>query len=290
MKVTFVVGPTASGKSDLALTLAEKCQGVIVNCDSVQVYAHVQIGAAKPSAEEMQRVPHFLYGHVLPPLEYTAGDYYRDFFVQMKSLEQQGTENVFVVGGTGFYFQAIEKGMYSVAKVDPELAESLRVQALTPQGLNELYQELKQFDPISTEKIHANDQYRVVRALEIIRSTGRKPSELKLEKQAAVTEFPYPLQKIGVWRERPELHARILRRVKKMLAGGLIEEVQELNKMCLDAWAPMASVGYFEVQAYLRGEIKTLSQLEEKILISTRQLAKRQVTWFKRDLAIEWRS
>ncbi len=288
MKVTFVVGATASGKSDLALTLADERQGVIVNCDSVQVYSHVQIGAAKPSQADLEKVPHYLYGHVLPPNEYTAGDYCRDFFAQMTELEVQGVEDVFVVGGTGFYFQAIEKGMYTVAKVESEISESLRLLGATGEGLEKLYCELKQFDPVSTEKIHANDQYRIIRALEIIRSTGRKPSELKQEKQSATTVFPYPLAKIGVWRERSELHERIYLRVKKMLASGLIEEVEVLNKMGLAAWAPMASVGYHEVQDYLRGEVSSLSELEEKILISTRQLAKRQITWFKRDMAIQW--
>jgi tRNA dimethylallyltransferase len=152
MKVTFVMGPTASGKSDFALTLAAERQGVIINCDSVQGYAHLQIGAAKPSPADLEKVPHYLYGHVQPPREYTAGKYCRDFFVQVKELEIQGVEEIFVVGGTGFYFQAIEKGMYTVAKAEPELAEGLRLQASTKQGLEDLYNELKLFDPASIEK------------------------------------------------------------------------------------------------------------------------------------------
>lgn len=288
MQVTFVVGPTASGKSELALKLAQERQGVIVNCDSVQVYAHVQIGAAKPSSEELQRVPHYLYGHVLPPKEYTAGDYQRDFFELLTELSKQKVPEVFVVGGTGFYFQAIEKGMYTIEKSSEGLMETLREQAAKPEGLLALYEELKTFDPASAEKIHPNDEYRITRAVEIIRSSGRKPSELREEKARAANPFPYPLQKIGVAWERPELHQRIHQRVKKMLSAGLIEEVIELNKMGLQNWAPLRSVGYKEVQEYLRGELKDLASLEEQILISTRQLAKRQITWFKRDPAIRW--
>jgi tRNA dimethylallyltransferase len=288
MNVTFVVGPTASGKSALALRLARETQGVIVNCDSVQVYKYVEIGAAKPTAEELQMVPHFLYGYVAPPRECTAGDYARDFFAQMQILEQQGFPEVFVVGGTGFYFQAIEKGMYEVEKTPSALSEELRSIAATPEGLLGLYQELKAQDPASAARIHPNDQYRVVRAVEILRSTGQKPSDLRREKAQASSAFPYPLKKMGVWWERPQLHERIHRRVRRMLQSGLIEEVEQLHKMGLQSWAPLQSVGYKETLAYLRGEIKSREGLEEQILISTRQLAKRQVTWFKRDLAIQW--
>ncbi|MEY4617694.1 MAG: hypothetical protein RJB66_2654 [Pseudomonadota bacterium] len=288
MKVTFVVGATASGKSEWAIKRAEACGGVIVNCDSVQIYTHVQIGAAKPTASDRHRCAHYLFDFVQPPNEYTAGDYQRDFFALMPQLEKQGADQVFVVGGTGFYFQALEKGMYSVDKAPEELAQELREKAGTSDGLSELYQELQSFDPASSEKIHANDQYRIVRALEIIRTTGRKPSDLKKEKAAQVSSFPYALEKVGIHWERGELHQRIHRRVKTMLEEGLIEEVKELNKLGLSTWAPMSSVGYKEVQSFLKGEIKTMASLEESILISTRQLAKRQITWFRRDPQIQW--
>lgn len=288
MKVTFVVGATASGKSALALKLAQTHKGVIVNCDSVQVYSQIQIGAAKPTDEDFQKVPHYLYGHVNPPSDYTAGEYRRDFFDQLKKLEQQNVRDVFVVGGTGFYFQAIEKGMYSIEKAQPLLTQELELLAATPEGLLELYRELKKFDPLSALKIHPNDQYRIVRAIEIIRVTGRKPSDLKQEKQEQTAAFPYALTKIGVQWERSQLHERIHQRVKKMLSSGLIDEVKALNKLNLQSWAPLRSVGYAEVQDYLSGKITSKSALEERILISTRQLAKRQITWFKRDSEIHW--
>lgn len=288
MKVTFVVGPTASGKSELALRWAQESRGVIVNCDSVQVYSEVSIGAAKPSPEELSLVPHYLLGHVLPPQDYTAGDYCRDFHQLLPQLESQGVEDVFVVGGTGFYFQAIEKGMYHIEKVADDLSEELREIAATPEGLRLLWDELHLNDPDSAALIHPNDQYRVVRAMEILRGTGTKPSTLKQEMKQQLQKFPYPLRKVGVNWERAVLHQRIHSRVKKMLAAGLIDEVRELNKKGLSLWAPLQSVGYKEVQQYLGGELPSLAALEERILISTRQLAKRQITWFRRDPELRW--
>jgi tRNA dimethylallyltransferase len=290
MNVIFVVGPTASGKSTLALELALKNRGVILNCDSVQVYSHIQIGAAKPTPEEMQIVPHYLYGHVLPPIEYTAGMYRRDFFQQLTSLDKQGIENIYVVGGTGFYFQAIEKGMFEIQESSKDLIEELEQLAATNEGYALLLEELKQGDPETFKLFHPNDRYRVLRAIEILRTSRRRPSDLRKEKLESQTPFPYPLKKIGIQLDRSCLHQRIHERVKKMLKQGLIDEVIELNKLNLQNWAPLKSVGYKEVQLYLSDEIPSLSVLEEQILISTRQLAKRQMTWFNRDKEIYWQS
>lgn len=290
MNVTFVVGPTASGKSSLALKLAQQSQGVIVNCDSVQVYAHVQIGAAKPTASDLTLVPHYLYGHVAPPIEYTAGMYCRDFFQQLKYLENNGVNHVFVVGGTGFYFQAIEKGMFDVEESLSGRTAELESEASTPEGYQLLLEELRQGDPESALRFHPNDRYRILRAIEILRFSGRKPSDLRLEKLQQASTFPYPLRKIGIDIDRAELHQRIHKRVKIMLQEGLVDEVKELNNKKLFDWAPLRSVGYREVQEYLKGRIKTLEDLETQILISTRQLAKRQITWFKRDKEIQWQS
>lgn len=288
MQVTFVVGPTASGKSALALELAVKNQGVILNCDSVQVYSHVQIGAAKPSLAEMQLVPHYLYGYVDPPFECTAGMYHRSFFEQLQSLEEQGVNHIYVVGGTGFYFQAIEKGMYEVQQSSSIISAELEGQASTSEGYQALLEELKQGDPESAALFHSNDRYRILRSIEILRTSGRKPSELRQSKKQLQHPFPYPLEKIGIHMERSFLHLRIHERVKLMLKNGFIDEVIELNKMNLQDWAPLNSVGYREIQMYLKGEILSLAELEDQILISTRQLAKRQITWFKRDKAIRW--
>lgn len=288
MKVTFVVGPTASGKSALALELALKHRGVIVNCDSVQVYSHVQIGAAKPSLEDLQLVPHYLYGYVSPPTECTAGMYSRTFFEQLQSLEKEGVPQVYVVGGTGFYFQAIEKGMYDVQESSSDISAELERQASTLEGYQTLLDELKESDPESASLFHANDRYRILRSIEILRTSGRKPSELRQSKKQMQQPFPYPLEKIGVHMERSLLHQRIHDRVKLMLKQGFIDEVIDLNKLNLQEWAPLNSVGYREVQMYLKGEIHSLVELEEQILISTRQLAKRQITWFKRDKDIQW--
>lgn len=288
MKITFVVGPTASGKSELALTLAQKNKGVIVNCDSVQMYSEVHIGAAKPSLEELKLIPHYLYGHVVPPQKYTAGEFRRDFFSLLEDLKNQNQEIVYVVGGTGFYFQALEFGMYSVDECSLEIKTELLKIASTPEGVLSLYEELKHHDPEFAQKIHPHDQYRLIRSVEILRSSGKRPSELKSEMKLLAKSFPYQLNKIGVHMARELLHEHIHRRVQKMLKMGLIEEVQGLIQKGLSDWEPLRSVGYKEVQLYLKGEIKSLHELEDKITISTRQLAKKQITWFKRDKAIEW--
>lgn len=291
MEVTFVVGPTASGKSSFALALALQNNGVILNCDSVQVYSHIQIGAAKPTPEELRQVPHYLYGHVTPPTEYTAGLYHRDFFHQLQVLEKQNIKHVYVVGGTGFYFQAIEKGMYDVPEISPLISQQIELEATTEDGYRALVREFQEADPELASLFHINDRYRILRALEILRATGRKPSDLKKEKEHhQKISFPYPLNKIGLDWERSQLHERIHQRVKQMLQQGLIEEVDNLNKMNLQEWVPLKSVGYKEVQEYLKGNIHSVAELEERILISTRQLAKRQITWFKRDKEILWKT
>ncbi len=290
MKIFFVVGPTGSGKSQYALQRAQSCEGVIVNCDSIQQYAHLKIGAALPSEEDFDRVQHYLYSYVQPPNENTVGDYHRDFFSLLDKLNSEGVENVFVVGGTGFYFQAIEKGLFPVGKSNSHTIEQLELVAEKPEGLWELYLELKKIDPESAEKIHPNDAYRVVRAIEIWRRTLMKPSVVANLHRSQQSPFPYPLEKIGIHWERSELHTRIEMRIHEMLKSGLIQEVENLLHMGLATWAPLQSVGYKEVQLYLNGNLGSKTILEQKILFSTRQLAKRQLTWFRRDLSIQWLS
>lgn len=286
LNFTFIVGPTASGKSDYAMKLALQNDGVIVNCDSVQMYAEVNIGAAKPSLDEMNKVPHYLYGHVKPPLKYTAGDYRRDFFKLIENLKENNINNIYVVGGTGFYFQALEYGMFDLEEGSSLVKEELVKIASTPEGVLSLYEELKRFDPEAAQKIHPNDRYRLIRYSEIVRTSGKRPSQLKAE--MVLSQFPYPIKKIGVLWTREELLSRIQLRVQKMIQMGLIEEVMRLCENGLSDWEPLKSVGYKEVLKYLKGEIKNIKELEEQIFISTRQLAKRQMTWFKRDFNIDW--
>lgn len=283
--VIFVVGTTASGKSDWALRWAQEFGGVIVNCDSVQVYEKLNIGAAKPTLAEQSLVPHYLLGYVSPPQEMTAGVYARDFFSCLEKLPVNVP--IFVVGGTGFYFMAIEKGMYPVVPVAEEIQKSVAAELSEQGGVEKLYQELQAVDPEYAAKIHLADHYRIGRAIELIRSQGKSVTQIQSDFAAAQRKFPYPLLKIGPTWHREVLRERIEIRTQKMLQDGLVAEVQGLLDEGLEAWAPLSSVGYKETMAYLRGEISQ-DQLMSEIATNTRQLAKRQRTWFQRDKEIHW--
>lgn len=283
----FVVGSTCSGKSFWSLEIAEELNACIVNCDSVQVYHGLRVGAAQPSVEDFQRVPHFLYDFVKPPEEMTAGQFRRKFFEQMNSVETKSFRNRLIVGGTGFYFQALEKGMFEIQPVDERVKQEVLEFIASPNGQQMAYQELKAKDPEAAVKIHPSDAYRIGRALEILRSTGRKVSELHEEQKIKAPVYPEPLSKIGFYFEKEELIARVKKRTNEMLDKGLIEETESLVKKGFRDWLPMRSVGYIEALDYLDGR-HNLEETREQIVIHTLQLAKRQKTWFKRDQNIHW--
>jgi tRNA dimethylallyltransferase len=287
IKVVFVVGPTASGKSDLALKLARDNQGAIINCDSVQLYKSLDIGSAKPSAADFASVPHYLFDVVNQGEEATAGRYQRDFFETMKRIENQ-YRYAFVVGGTGFYFQAIEKGMYQIGAADEKVRAMVEEELSREQGPEKLYQELVAADPVTAAKISPNDHYRISRAIEMMRTHGRPVSEIKKEFLEQAEPFPYPLLKLGIRGSREELTPRVRLRTQKMLQAGLLDEVKALLAKGLKDWSPLQSVGYKECLEYFSGSLPDLQSLEGKIVQNTLRLAKRQRTWFQRDTEIHW--
>lgn len=283
--VIFVVGSTASGKSDWALKLAQEFHGVIINCDSVQIYKKLDIGTAKPTKEEQALVPHYLLDYVEPPNEMTAGKYSRDFFECIKKVPENVP--VFVVGGTGFYFMAIEKGMYPVVQVPSEIQKAVEEELKQEDGPAKLHQELLEKDPEYGGKIHLSDHYRIGRAIELIRSQGKSVTQIQQDFEKSRSAFPFPLLKIGPSWDREVLRERIALRTQKMLEAGLIAEVKGLLDEGLESWGPMSSVGYKETISYLTGSLNR-EQLFEEIAKNTRQLAKRQRTWFQRDKEIHW--
>lgn len=284
-KIIFVVGPTASGKSYWALQWAKKFNGVIINCDSVQVYHGLKIGSAQPSEEEKKVVPHYLFDYVMPPEEMTAGNYSRDFFKVVEELSDD--QPIFVVGGTGFYFLAIEKGMYPLQQIPDDIRQQVDQEISTPEGQSRLYQELLGRDPEAAKKIHPADKYRIGRAIEVIRAFNRTMTEIKAEFSAQQVQFPYPLLKVGIWKENEDLKSKIRARTRQMINSGLLEEVKGLLDDGLVNWAPMSSVGYKEAISYLKNEID-LDTLIEQITQNTYLLGKRQKTWFQRDREILW--
>lgn len=282
-KAVFVVGTTASGKSDWALDLAEEAKGCIFNCDSIQLYQKLEIGSAQPTQEQKARVPHHLFAYVPPPEEMTAGKYRRD---HMELLEKTN-QTVFVVGGTGFYFQALEKGMYSAPAAAPEVQREIEDTLAKENGGEILWNELHAKDPESAKRIHKNDHYRLVRAIELIRREGKTLSEIRTHLQNQPVAYPRAYKKVGIKWEKDVLEKRIQQRTQKMIENGLIEETAKLLDEGLENWSPLHSVGYVETITFLT-ENKTKEWLFEEIVRSTLQLAKKQRTWFQRDQEIQW--
>ncbi|PIS11011.1 MAG: tRNA (adenosine(37)-N6)-dimethylallyltransferase MiaA [Bdellovibrio sp. CG10_big_fil_rev_8_21_14_0_10_47_8] len=287
MKVVFFVGPTASGKSGIAHAWAKKYSGAIINCDSIQVYRSLDIGSAKPSPQEMKEVPHFLFDYVSVGDEMTAGRFQRDFFEILEKIKGQ-YPFVLVVGGTGFYFQAIEKGMFPVGASNPEIKADVEKELATAVGPGRLYRELQEKDPAAAEKISINDHYRLGRAVEMMRSHGKTRAQVEQEFREQQTPFPYPLLKLGLAVERDCLLSRVEVRVTEMLKRGLLQEVKVLIDQGHGEWAPLSSVGYRECVRFLRGEIPTELDLWKEIVQSTMKLVKKQRTWFQRDSELFW--
>lgn len=279
-----MVGPTAVGKSDFAERACARFDGSLLNCDSVQSYALVQIGAAKPDAETRKKLPHLLWDWVEPPDELTAS-LFRD-----KALEaiEHATKSgpVFAVGGSGFYIRALLKGMLPVKHVPPERTAFWR-ERLKSEGAACLHQELKVKDPEAARRLSSQDGYRVARALAIIEVEGRLLTDIQREFEQSAPTWPYRSIKIGLELPRADLIKRIERRVEKMFEQGLMSEVQNLIKLGHEQWAPMKSVGYKEiVEGQRQGQ--SPSEMRQQIALHTAQLAKKQMTWFRGDDEVKW--
>ena len=277
----FILGPTGSGKSALALKLATQVKAGIVNLDSIQCYAQVDIGSAKPSEEEVKLCPHYLFGYVRPPEEITAGK----FKAKARNLIDQEIRksSLIGVGGSGFYVKALMTQMRSRHELSPELLSQLEERAQS-EGLYSLYEEMVRLDPKLKGKIHPNDSYRVVRNLGLMLETGLKVSSLEPEEEK---DWPHPYKKVGLHVDRDLLRRRVRDRLLSMLKRGFREEVQALLDQGLADWLPMKSVGYKEMQEWIEGRISQ-AEFIDKTVISTMQLAKRQMTWLKKDKEILW--
>ena len=285
----FIVGSTATGKTEFSLLakkqienrLATSCE--VINFDSVQVFRGIDIGTAKPSLAQRAQAVHHLIDFVPKGESFTAGEFRRDAMKVLKDRSQAGVGAFLLVGGSGFYAQALEKGMFEIEPVNPAIRRELEQQAESL-GLPALYIELTKIDPDYAATIAVQDTYRILRGLEIVRSQNKTLTQIKNEFAAKPSELHsnYEIAKIGIRVEREVLRERIAKRTDRMLAQGWIDEVRTLRAEGLAAWSPMQSVGYKEIQSYLDGELQE-SELREKVIVSTMQLAKRQVTWFKRD-------
>ncbi|MFL5010953.1 tRNA (adenosine(37)-N6)-dimethylallyltransferase MiaA [Rhizobium sp.] len=281
----LITGPTASGKSALAVELARRHDGAVVNADSMQVYDTLQVLTARPSEEEMQGVPHHLYGHVPAGATYSAGAWLRDVATLLPVLRTTGRLPVFV-GGTGLYFKALTGGLSDMPEIPEALRDELRTRLLQ-EGPDGLYAELAEADPAMAANLNRQDGQRIVRALEVMKATGRSIADFQGRSGAEVIDATQA-RKIVVLPDRAVLHQRINERFEKMLQQGAEEEVGALLALGLPADAPvMKAIGVSQIAAMVRGEM-TREEVLEKGAAATRQYAKRQMTWFRNQMDDSW--
>lgn len=273
--LVVIVGPTGSGKSALALELAAANRGAIISADSRQIYQGFDIGTATPSVAEQQRVPHSLVNIAPPDKVYTVSDFQVD---AERAVEQRRKEGhlPFLVGGTGLYIKAILDGL----TIPPQAPHQGLRETLA--ALPDPHAALAQVDPETAQRLHPNDRFRIVRALEVFHLTG-----IPISAQQKTRPCPYRLLVIGLAASRQELYARIDSRVAQMLDQGFVDEVQRLA----DTWGwdlpLLKTLGYAEIGAHLRGEL-TLSEATALMAQHTRNYAKRQLTWFRADSRVRW--
>jgi tRNA dimethylallyltransferase len=280
IKVVFVVGPTASGKSAAAMALATEFNGEIINADSMQVYRHMDIGTAKPSKAERARIPHHLIDVADPDEDFTAARFSEEASAAIADISGRGRLSI-VAGGTGLYMRALLGGIFKGPGRDEALRKKLL--ALEPE---ELYARLKEADPAAAEKIHPNNLMRVVRAVEVYELTGEPISRLQTEH--AFSERRFDALKLGMRLERDELYQRINERAEHMVEAGLEKEARGLLAMGYTPdLKPMRGLGYKEMVSYINGEC-ALDEAIALIKQRTRNYAKRQLTWFGRDREVEW--
>lgn len=282
--IIAVVGPTASGKSDLALEIAKHFGGEVLSTDSMQVYQYLDIGTAKPDAAMQREVPHHLIDVVKPDGVYSAGAFVSDAGKKLTQLKEQGKLPVFC-GGSGLYFRALFSGMADIPPVPEEIQAGVRA-LLEAKGVSAVREELKKVDPAGAAKLNPNDSQRNMRALEVWQATG---------KPLAHFQETQPFKQVGshVWMvgfgwERSALYERINKRVQVMLDAGWAEEVKGILDRGYDPnIKPLQGIGYREIVELVQGK-RNLTGLAEAIAQRTRQYAKRQLTWFRNQGAYSW--
>jgi len=275
-----LMGATASGKTDLAISLLDNLPLDIISVDSVMIYREMNIGSAKPDAETLAHAPHRLIDILDPSEAYSAANFRRDALKEMNSIHSQDRIPL-LVGGTMLYYRALLEGLSSLPSADPQIRTELEARA-SREGWQAMHDYLAQVDPVAANRIHPNDPQRIIRALEVYEITAKPMSQLQKE---AVNQhsFPFRVIKLAVGLEdRSVLHQRIAQRFKQMLAQGFIEEVEALHaRGDLHTDMPaIRAVGYRQVWDFLEGRLN-YTEMVERGIIATRQLAKRQLTWLR---------
>lgn len=283
--IPAIVGPTASGKSELAIKLALELDGEIINLDSVQVYRGIQIATAKVPVTERQGVPHHLIDIVEPTENFTAGDYARIALRTIQEIESRNKTAIFA-GGTGFYMRALVRPLFEGPKTDPELRQRL-VDLRDKRGAEHLHRLLERVDPHTATRISSKDWSRTMRAVEVYFQTGRRISELQPEMPAA-PELATRVHVIALEPPRDQLYERINERADEMFARGLVEEVQSLIASGIPPAAKAFQAhGYRRVVEYLLGK-RTREDALNQMKLDTRHYAKRQLSWWRAWPDVKW--
>ena len=278
--ILAIVGPTAIGKTTVAIDVAKKVNGEVIGLDSRQIYKGMAIGTAQPTIEELAAVPHHLIGVKDPDSPISAGKYAKLVLNLVKDISERGKEPI-ICGGAGLYYRAISKGIFSESETDLDVREKLiqEYEEIGPEGLLNRLQEL---DPEYAVKVHPNNRKRLIRALEIYTVTGKPPSE-HFNRQEKFGTPTLSLFTVLLTIDRKELDKRIAKRTAKMLDNGWVEEIKSLRKGNDPiATHPMESIGYREIAAFLDGRLNKVD-LEAEIILRTCQYARRQLQWFRQE-------
>ncbi|GIO22044.1 tRNA (adenosine(37)-N6)-dimethylallyltransferase MiaA [Oceanobacillus sp. J11TS1] len=282
-KVISIVGPTAVGKTALGIAAAKKFNGEIISGDSTQVYIGMDIGTAKVTPEETGGIPHHMIDIIHPDEPFSVADFQQHVKSHIEAIHQRGKLPI-IVGGSGLYIQSVLFDYhFSEQRRDRELTEQL-FQQIESEGPENLYKRLKQIDPEQAKKVHPNNHRRLVRAIEVYELTGLTMTEYQKEQQA---ESPYDPFIIGLDMERAALYDRINRRVDQMIEQGLIQEVQSLIAEGYKDSQSMHAIGYKEIVAYLENRLSKTDAIDA-VKQNSRKYAKRQLTWFRNKLDVNW--
>jgi tRNA dimethylallyltransferase len=285
-KIIILCGPTGIGKTAVAIDLAQHFGGQIIGADSMQIYQYMDIGTAKPTAAEQARVAHHMVDFVKPDEPFDAARYAAMAREKVIELDRQHI-TPFVVGGTGLYIKALLYGLFDEKVADPEIRDRLKAEA-DAHGIQVLYERLGRLDPESADRLHPNDTYRILRALEVIEATGQPISTY--HKKHRFFDRPFECLKIGLEMDRELLYERINRRVDAMLSAGFLDEVKSLiaRGYAVDL-KPMQSIGYRHMVDYIEGR-SSWEECVRTLKRDHRRYAKRQLTWFGADSEIIWKA
>ncbi len=283
-KVIVICGPTGIGKTAIAIELAGKFGGEIISADSMQIYRYMDIGTAKPTPEERAQIKHHMIDIVDPDEDYDAVQFSKQARDRIAEIADSGLIP-FIVGGTGLYIKALLHGLFQSKPIDPEIRNHLK-QESEENGSGFLFERLKKIDPAAAGRIHPNDSYRIIRALETIESSGKTISEH--HQNHGFADDPFVALKIGLKMDRQNLYARIDNRVDLMIGAGLVEEVTKLLEIGYTAdLKSMQSIGYRHVIEFLEEKL-SWDECVRTLKRDTRRFAKRQFTWFGADPPIKW--